>query len=261
MQYQAPAQWLSDIWSQSPFTQLRTLDFAGLNHFPSLSWLERKIGVGPVGFASQQELDSSGLYYEEFIYTHKRVPTRADNWHDLFNAAIWAQFPQSKTLLNQQHMQDIAEHGLNPRTPRRNRITQFDECGVVLAVANTDLAEKLAAHQWSKVFVEHRSAWGKEIGAFVFGHANFEMLLNPFIGLTGKWLPVVVDDCFFAQTLSEQLAVLDKALAQQINDNVFAHKGSMHPLPLLGVPGWFAENKNAGFYANPAYFMPKRVGR
>ncbi len=205
-----------------------------------------------------------GLSYEAFIAQYRQVPTRTRNWHDLFNALIWRQFPKAKAALNGLHMQDIDTHGANRRTPRRDRITHFDECGVVLAYSDALVPALLADHQWHQGFVTHRQQWGKTVQAFNFGHANDEMLLNPYIGLTGKWLGVQVAAHFFEAScsLSEQLTMLDSALQERLTEeNCLAQKGHLHPLPLLGVPGWWQANQQPDFYQNRAYFMPKRRAR
>jgi hypothetical protein len=211
-------------------------------------------------FIGQTELGEMQSYYEQIIFEQAMVPTRDDSWHDLFNALIWFLFPRSKALLNRQHMEDIRQHGLSPRTPRRNRITHFDECGVVLACADPNLLAMLKAHQWQQVWIEHRDSWGRDIQAYVFGHANYEMLLAPFVGLTGKWLAVSVDEDFWAQTLTEQYCLLDEKLAQQVDEgDVFAKKDALSPLPLLGLPQWCEENKDDTFYANTDYFRAKTI--
>jgi hypothetical protein len=214
-------------------------------------------------FVCQSQLTESEEYYEQIIYQHKRVPTRPDSWHDLFNGLIWLQFPNTKSLLNQQHIEDINQSGLNPRTLRRNNLTHFDECGVILAVEEgfEYLLEALAQHQWHFVFVQHRALWGDKIHSVIFGHANLEMLLHPFIGLTGKWLGITVDSGFGQLPFHQQRNVLDNKLARQISQaNLFAHKKPLLPIPLLGIPAYCTENKQADFYQNTDYFRPKSSG-
>ena len=89
-------------------------------------------------FVCQNDLAETSAYYEQIIFQHKTIPTRPQSWHDLFNALIWIQFPQCKTLLNKLHIEDIEQFGLSPRTRRRNHLTHFDECGVVLACSDPD---------------------------------------------------------------------------------------------------------------------------
>lgn len=209
-------------------------------------------------FVDALALECSNLSYEEFIAARAQVPTRSDNWHDLFNGLIWLSFPRTKKLLNQLHIEDIKRFGSRKRSPRRDRITHFDECGLVLAYSNNELIEALAEHRWQWTLFEQRHCWGKQIEALVFGHANLEMLLNPFIGLTGKWLAVEVAPDFFSLPKPAQWAALDKKLAQHIQySECFDQPKPTKPLPLLGVPGWYDANNDAEFYLNTDYFRPK----
>ena len=221
---------------------------------------------GPL-FVAQGKLDKhEQRYYEEIIAQDNRVPTRENSWHDLFNALIWLQFPNTKALLNQLHIQDIKECGVHPRTPRRNRITHFDECGIVLAiesgneVLSNTLLSQLAHHQWTQCFCEHKSHWWKHITPFVFGHANLEMMLCPFIGLTGKWLAVSVPKGFHTLDFWSQRKILDNALVERIHAlGDFSLSPLLKPFPILGVPSWYSD-QNKTFYSNSDYFRPLRAG-
>jgi hypothetical protein len=262
-------------WHSLYLTQLNCLSFAQLEtlfvlsefqNWPNaegLNELKTRYKTIPhtmPEFVCQSSLSENSDYYEQIIYQQGHIPTRADSWHDLFNGLIWLQFPQVKQLLNQLHMDDIKQHGLNPRTPRRNNLTHFDECGVILVVeeGHEFLLEQLTQHQWQRVFVEHRDLWGQQIQHFMFGHANLEMLLKPFIGLTGKWLGLKVPKGFASLPLKQQLDLVDEQLAGQIRrDNLFAHKKALLPIPLLGIPGCYADNQHADFYHNTDYFRPK----
>jgi hypothetical protein len=212
-------------------------------------------------FICQNELAETSAYYEQIIFQKKVIPTRPQSWHDLFNAFIWMQFPRCKALLNKLHIEDIEQFGLSPRTRRRNHLTHFDECGVVLACSDPHLLALLAEHQWHSVFVEHRDKWGKDIHAHIFGHANYEMLLNPFIGLTGKWLAVEVDNSFIHLNSLQKHAQLDESLCSKITEEkLFSQAKPLLPLPLLGIPGWCDENNNEEFYDNSNYFRKKSIG-
>lgn len=252
---------------------------------------------GPMFKGQSQFAHDEQRYYETIISEDGVVPTREHSWHDLFNALIWLQFPKTKSLLNALHISDIDAHGVNPRTARRNRITHFDECGVVLAVEISDrfvldklvpgkeipvqkfeptnnnnrsapydgdaletfLAE-LAAHEWEQVFVEQRELWHTQVSPFIFGHANLEMMLNPFIGLTGKWLAVSVPHGFSRLDKWQQRLVLDEAMTARIKTlNCFESTPLLKPLPLLGVPMWHSQQDEI-FYQNKDYFRPLREG-
>lgn len=216
---------------------------------------------------SKFEQDDS-RYYEAIISQDATVPTRERNWHDLFNALIWLQFPNTKTLLNALHMSDIAEVGIHPRSPRRNRITHFDECGVVLAMEEgTDFEDdgnsflhSLASHEWREVFINKKHYWERSVHPFIFGHANLEMMLSPFEGLTGKWLAVRVANGFSDLSYWEQRKVVDDALVERISVlGNFTRSPLLKPIPLLGVPGWHREQSET-FYQNEDYFRPLRKG-
>lgn len=214
-------------------------------------------------FKGQSSFDKDDTrYYEAIIYEDGQIPTREESWHDLFNGLIWLQFPHTKSLLNHLHMQDICRYGAHPRTPRRNRITHFDECGVIFAVEEANLAQgnellqALAMHQWKSVFVEQNALWQECIHPVIFGHANFEMLLTPFTGLTAKWLCVKVPNGFSNKTRKTQLRLLDEALSTRIRElDDFASSAILKPVPLLGIPGWFS-NQDPAFYDNKEYFRP-----
>lgn len=277
--HKPPHKW-KETWThvlkRAPFSELEALfSLSDWQSFPNAEGLNKLIAQysfqtnsktqTQIQFVCQSELDKKlqdeqqNQYYELYIANNNEVPTRPESWHDLFNGLVWLQFPKTKKLLNQWHVQDITEFGLSPRTIRRNNITHFDECGVVLAVKDSekDILALLKQHLWSQAFVENRHKWGNDIEAFVFGHANYEMLLNPFIGLTGKWIAVVVEDDFFSLRSQEKRHLLDIALRNQLSTQQDLYdKGSLHPLPLLGIPHWFNENKQASFYQNTAYFRP-----
>ena len=283
--------------ASKPVTDL--LEEVGLlskNEFPTPDLLNaltaqyHKSWQGPLFKGQSQFSESDQRYYETIISEDGVVPTREQSWHDLFNALIWLQFPKTKSLLNELHISDINAFGANPRTARRNRITHFDECGVVLAIEEPSqltqhatlhkhavlkendksrtsgvesleaFLQQLAAHEWEQVFVANRKRWYAEVTPFVFGHANLEMMLNPFIGLTGKWLAVSVPQGFSDLEQWQQRAVLDDAMLARISAlDAFQVAPILKPLPLLGVPLWHSQ-QNAKFYQNKDYFRPLREG-
>ena len=227
-----------------------------------LNVLAKRHGVSVPNFVCQSQVNFADGYYEQIIFEQGVIPTRPDNWHDLFNGLIWLQFPKTKSLLNRLHVDDIQRNGLSPRSPQRNRITHFDECGIVLVTDNNEVTDALAEHQWERAFVKSRELWGNGMTAFVFGHANLEMLLNPFIGLTGKWLHLHAPDDFSDWDYDSQLSWVDNALSKDIEDkNLFTHQGCLRPIPLLGIPHWWDANCDPTFYDNQDYFRPKRKAK
>lgn len=209
--------------------------------------------------------DAEHRYYEQIVSDDGCVPTRENSWHDLFNALIWMQFPQTKAYLNALHVDDIQTYGLTPRTKRRNHITHFDECGVVLAVpqnqleAGNQLLLHLGEHQWIEGFYHQKHQWNTSLFPFVFGHAVLEMMLNPFIGLTAKWLAVVVADNFSRLSFQQQCEELDHRLVKRIKHlDDLTPRHILKPLPVLGVPEW-SKTQTLTFYENEEYFRPKRA--
>jgi hypothetical protein len=266
------ALWNRDFIRQLPMLPMQQLETAfGLSRFvdwPNAQGLNdlRKIAINAdiPHFVCQSQLTESEHYYEQIIHQQHIIPTRPNSWHDLFNGLIWLQFPQTKRLLNQQHVADIQEHGLSPRTLRRNNLTHFDECGVIITYQHTDvfsqLMEDLKQHQWQAVFIKNRQYWGHEINSFIFGHANLEMLLHPFIGLTGKCVMIEVDNQFSTLTYSQQVAQVDTLLAQRIcQTHLFSQHKPLSPIPLLGIPDVWDANKDPQFYTNTDYFRPRPV--
>lgn len=261
--------WHQDFIRHKTILPIQQLDLmfslSGLTDWPNADGLNAlKSGYGDLDipkFVCQNRLPETEQYYEQIIYQQNIIPTRPDSWHDLFNGLIWLQFPKTKGLLNQQHVEDIELYGVSPRTVRRNNLTHFDECGVILTYQKDSIAEQLikylAMHRWQSVFIENRSSWGNELNSFIFGHANLEMLLQPFIGLTGKYLALQVDAEFSGLSYKEQLKHIDEKMLKHIEQtNVFATKKPMHPIPLLGIPGVWDANNNPSFYANTDYFRP-----
>ncbi|MBT1450942.1 DUF3025 domain-containing protein [Glaciecola sp. XM2] len=209
-------------------------------------------------FVDQDSMEDS-RYYEQIIYQDKVIPTRNNSWHDYFNGLIWILYPSTKGLLNQLHWQDIEPKGHQRRTPRRDRMTHFDECGMILLTDSPNLHAALSAHDWSNLFIARRDDWFNRIIPLHFGHANLEMLCQPFIGLTAKAyvlnMPTLTKMC--AEDINGALPSIDIALSEAlIKEGVFEKKGQLRPLPLLGIPGWHNEAQDATFYANADYFMP-----
>ncbi len=205
--------------------------------------------------------DYNAAEYESTIYETGKVPTRKESWHDVFGAIIWSLYPQTKALINELHYKDINAQASNQRSKLRNALTLFDECGVVLVTKNEALLTALKNHEWQTAFIELRNNWHSStsdgVAAYQFGHANYEMLTNPFIGLTGKWLVIDSSAEILGLPKNVQYRLVDERLATIIKNGALNDNSQMSPLPLLGVPGWSDLSKNPDFYADTSYFRPK----
>lgn len=206
----------------------------------------------------------SGLSYEERAWWLGEVETRPGNWHDCFNALTWLAFPQSKAALNLRHHRALIEQrnaGHASRGPLRDALTQFDECGVVLASPNLELWQGIRAHRWQDVFWTQRAEVERRLKVFVFGHGSLDLLRQPHIGLCGKAMFLHVDDEWLTRPAAAQLADIDARVAQRFGGELAVPTSprDFHPLPLLGIPGATPENASPAYYRNTRQFRPLRL--
>jgi len=191
-----------------------------------------------------------GVAYEQFIFQTRSVPTR-DNLHDFFNGLCWLRFPKTKKKLNQLQATEIAQAGVQPlRGVVRDALTVFDE-NAALLIAAQPLWDALAERDWQKLFVDLRPLW-RQAQLILFGHALLEKLVNPRKPITAH--------VYRAQPAIDSIASMDQMDAWLAND-VSAGKLSAKPflpLPVLGVPGWWAGNENPFFYKDTLVFRPPR---
>lgn len=263
--------WHAQSVTSGAFSHLNTLfGLSELTDWPSCDWFTPYLNAytangKKIVFKEDEAFIDDERYYEQVIYESGQVPTRQQSWHDLFGGFIWCLFPKTKALINQRHIEEINQHGLKKRSKHRNALTLFDECGVVLAVSEQSADNwptLLRDHQWQTAFVDKRSSWQQTIKPFMFGHANYEMMTKPYIGLTGKALFVTVPADIFCKDLKTQYQYLDEKLYEMIKtENCLRDNHHLSPLPLLGVPGWCDDNKNPQYYSNTDYFRPKRRTR
>lgn len=203
-------------------------------------------GHAPVRFVPQSALPE-GLAYEAFIGETGQVPTR-EGLHDFFNALCWMHFPQAKRQLNRLQSQAIARDGVQAvRGPVRDACTLFDE-NAVLIQAPDPVWQALAAHRWHEALVRQRPLWS-QVRVAVFGHATLEKLVRPYKAITAHLWRVPQDVAAGA---------LDAWLAQDLTPAKLATK-PFSPLPVLGVPGWWAANAEPGFYEDAQVFRPRRL--
>ena len=199
--------------------------------------------------------------YEARAFLTGEVATRAGNRHDLFNALIWLAFPLTKAALNRRHVAALRLAEKQPgavRGPLRDALTQFDECGVILAGSAPDLWAALCAHRWREVFVDRRDELRRTTRFLVFGHASHDALVAPFLGLCGKALFVEVDGAWLDLPEATGLAHLDARLAALFDTRSFSPR-DWQPLPLLGIPGATRDNESPDYYDDPRQFRPART--
>ncbi|MBZ0093166.1 MAG: DUF3025 domain-containing protein [Sulfuricellaceae bacterium] len=204
--------------------------------------------------------------YEPRAYLAGEVQTRTKNWHDLFNALVWMTFPRTKAALNRRHYMAATAEAASPgnRSRSRDAFTLFDESGVAIACSRSQLADLLHAFRWQELFWERRAEVVSHMNFVLFGHSLYEKALAPYIGLTGHGLVFLLEDGFHALPEAERLTQLDGLMADYFNAEAGDdfNPSQLAPVPLLGIPGWWAGNRAAEFYADTRYFRPgRRSGR
>jgi hypothetical protein len=219
--------------------------------------------LGKLGFESQ---------YEPRCYLSGEVQTRDNNEHDLFNALVWLMFPLSKAAINALHFRALSASVtgtdndatvLNPRRGKtRDMGTLFDESGVIIACANAHLAQLLFDFKWKELFWSRRDEVKAQMGFYLFGHGLYEKAITPYTGLTGQGLVLQVNDDFFTRTIQHRNHYLDERVADYLCDPFHCRDTrELTPVPLLGIPGWAAENEHPEYYDNHKYFRPGRLGK
>lgn len=222
--------------------------------WPGIDTLNAALPLPGRRFATQDAaLLADGLHYETRIATQGLIATRSENWHDLFNALVWARHPAIKSALNARQCLHIAAMGPRRRNRAQQALTQFDECGVIVRVADPALLPLWDGHRWADLFAVQAARWrdGGIAVAAVVGHALMEQALLPGRLLVGR--AVVVqgrDDAACVARVAEAIA------AGEILDDPL----ELRPLPLAGVPGWHPR-QDAAFHAQADYFRPLRAGR
>ncbi len=235
-------------------------DCAVLNALAAAGAL-RNAGGRDIRFVPQVERQASfGEKYEPRIFLRGEVQMRANNWHDLFNALVWLAFPRAKAALNRRHYDALLAQqaaGRPNRGSQQDALTLFDEGGIVVACAEPELAALLRGHEWKALFWQQRDCLAGGMEFFIFGHALYEKALQPYAGVTGRGVIFDCDADFFRRPLAEQLAAIDDWLAGALNaDGRFTATRELNAVPILGVPGWCAENARETYYDDSNYFRP-----
>jgi hypothetical protein len=203
---------------------------------------------------------SKALPYERRIHDTGEVPTRAANWHDLFNGLVWCRLPQTKLAMNALHYRALDPAPRAARGPLRDAVTLLDESGVAVFSRDPDLLDAIAAGQWKQAFVARRDSWQDGARIVVCGHALLEKFLRPYKSITAHAL------LFYLPDTPDKVpgeSGLDPLLARQLRSGCLdVGPGALTPLPLAGIPGWWAAGpQDAEFYADTSVFRPRRSAR
>jgi hypothetical protein len=197
--------------------------------------------------------------FEPRTYLRGELQVRPLDWHDLFNALVWMAFPTAKAAINARHYESLAAGEPDGRPPARDALTLFDEEGVVVLSSDARLLDLIREFRWKELFWTQRERVGQRMRFLVFGHALYRKALDPFVGMTGKAVLLEVPAEVIGGAMPALVEAADRRLALHIWDrNRMSHGRELHPLPVLGVPGWWPASEREDFYDDASYFRPGR---
>lgn len=156
--------------------------------------------------------------YDVVIDARGEIPTRPDNWHDLFNALVWASFPRAKSRLSARQRrlhEERARRGddTHARTRAQDALALLDEGGALSLCAPGDfdaITSGLNDRALGEIVREGRAR------VLLFGHAALEHLVHGD-GVRAVVIPLAVEDPH--GPLSVVRARTDLALAATLDDD------------------------------------------
>lgn len=187
--------------------------------------------------------------YDGSIACLHQVPTRADDWHDLFNALVFASFPRSKHALHARQLEqqrirlariERGEASPGVRTREQDTLTLFDEGGCVI-VGTRETIDAL----WALPMEDFHAALASPDAPVpaLFGHALFEHMVAglrcPSAFACGLVVPALAPE-----PRTREVDAIDRMLAQALNDPArFADPSGLRrlhfdrlPVPRAGSP-------------------------
>ena len=162
----------------------------------------------------KQASSSPGRSYEASICERQEIPTRAENLHDFFNALIWLNFPLAKFALHRRayEIQNLwwQGHGREKRCPLADRLTCFDEGGLVFELSdgmNREAVERLLLSrkdEEKKCFVQaHPERFS------LFGHGMMEVMMRGNTAIHAACILLAAGDLTRDQRLAAYISVFD----------------------------------------------------
>lgn len=164
--------------------------------------------------------------YEGRIVELGEVPTRVADWHDLFNALAFIQFPRAKQALHRRQYELLKarlEPGAtrlpNARTREQDALSLFDEGGLLVA-AHGALADELSSSLAHSDERPLRTALaGERALTLPFGHALYEHLVAGLpCPLATAFVVALPEPCAADTRDLRLLDTLDVALARALSD-------------------------------------------
>lgn len=160
--------------------------------------------------------------YEGQIVLRGAVPTRADDWHDFFNALTFCAFPAAKWALHarqfglwQSRLPPGTQRLPGARTREQDALALFDEGGIALVLA-PETAATLDPEELDLGRVA-LALWREGRARLVpFGHALYEHLVEGLACPFGTLHVVTLD--FATREPRDLLRALDGALSHDLSD-------------------------------------------
>jgi hypothetical protein len=229
-------------------------------HYGALAeQVPRAPGVRLPGFVTEnrEALRAQGGY-EQHVARLDAVPTRSAHWHDFFNMAVWAHFPQLRRALNSLHVDPQAGpiDPRNGRAPAQNLAATFDESGLLVLSTSHAVLEELRGLRFKRAFWELRAEVLATTRFWAVGHGMLEALLSPRPGLVARGLLLHVPSL----PPSHESDALRFEIDARVSAGIHGWRSArpvLDPLPVLAIPG-FSDNDAADFYedARNIRFVP-----
>lgn len=204
--------------------------------------------------AQDAALAADGLHYEARIHARGQIATRERNWHDLFNALMWLERQPLKCAVNARYTRELAQSPPGSRSRHQAALTHFDEAGAIVVLDEPRLLDAWDRHDWPGLFRNPALPWAEHAGMVLFGHALLEHFLVPTLYPVAKCLVVLGTPGALEQATRGVARALE-------GGDCLADPQDLRPLPLVGIPGWHADNEEPGFYHQAPCFRPPRPGR
>lgn len=191
--------------------------------------------------------------YEQHVARRCAVPTRPGHWHDFFNMAVWAHFPQLRWALNALHVDPDPgpKDPRNGRAPAQNVAATFDEAGMIVLSTSRTLLDELRALQFRRAFWERREELLATTRFWVVGHGMLESLLTPHSGLAARSLLLQIPS--LPGTTGDGSDVLRFEIDRTVAERIRGWRGArtvLDPIPVMAIPG-FSDNDAREFYDDP----------
>jgi hypothetical protein len=260
-------QWDPGFLERSPMLEplrARAATLSSAEDWPDASAVEALLSGRAVSTAAGLPLrlvaETGREPYENRIRERGEMHYRDRDWHDLLNALVWLTYPRTKAALND--AQSAASRSaetparVSQRGARCDALTLFDENGAIVVSTEPTLLDDLRCFRWKQLFWKRRSEVERSLRVFVFGHALLHKALAPYVGMTAHALLLSVGEDFVAHDSIAQTAAVDLLAPEAVAQ--IATPRALTPLPVLGIPGWWADNAHEAFYDNVAYFRPGR---